>query len=161
MAFQNQAYIIPALGKQGIISRQNPIAQGSPVFAENDENGNNIVAGGFVFQGTNSEQVKPTATSGTVPLGVASYSQYQIGITADCNINQGEVLQNLYRGCIFSKPFINVAKVNQKVLIDPTTGDIMASDKETETVEDVTFINTGWTVKTGNSAGQVVEIQRI
>ena len=127
MALQRQAYLVPALGKQGYESRQDPICQGSPYIAE----GEDIVAGGFVFQGTNENQAKGIATANTEPLGVAVYQQYQIGFAPATKINNGEVIKVDYRGCVFCKPLINVAKVGQKVLIDPTTGALQASDNDT------------------------------
>lgn len=163
MAFQNQAYLVPALGKQGTESRQDPVSQGSAYFAENDTDNNLVIAGGFVFAGTNDNQVKGTAVAGTVPVGVAVFPQYQIGITSNCNINQGEVIRVNYKGCVFSKPFVNDATKGQHVLIDATTGDLMASDNTSVSATDNTnaFNDTGWIVKTGNAVGQVVEIQRI
>ena len=128
MTLQNQVYIVPALGKQGYESRQDPITQGSPYFAMDDGNGNHVIAGGFIFQGSKDNEVVATATAGTEPLGVAVFQQYQIGINPNVEINQGEIIKGDYRGCIFSKPFINSASANQHVLIDPTTGTIMASN---------------------------------
>ena len=53
---QERAYLTQALGKVGMVSRQNPIPQSLPAIVE----GNNVFAGNFVFAGTNSNQVKGT-----------------------------------------------------------------------------------------------------
>ena len=157
MTLQKNTYIVPALGKQGQESRQDPICQGSPYFAETDSNGNQVVAGGFVFSGTTDKQVKAFGEAAAVPLGVAVFQQYQIGITPNCNINHGEVVKVDYRGCVFAKPFENAATKGQKVFVNPTNGKIQATSQ----TQIDNYVDTGWIVKTGNSQGEVVEIERI
>lgn len=156
MSLQNETRIINPLGKQGTESRQDPVAQGSPYFAKSDEKDNKLVAGGFAFEDGNC--VLPTSSNNKeVPTGVVIYNGNQIGLDNGCEINDNEVVKVLYRGCVFSKPFENDASVNDKVMVNPSTGEIKAAENDPSD----SYVDTGWIVKTAAKAGDVVEIQKL
>ena len=92
MAFQSQVYVEQALGKAGTISRLNPITK-EPMIAE----GSAVVAGGFVFAGTNPELQVVGASSATSSAkaveGLAVMERYQLnrnGFASSMVVNEGE-----------------------------------------------------------------------
>ena len=126
---QTQAYVVQALGRAGMWSRENPLRQYTPCFAEADTNGDNVEAGGFVFAGSASNQAVKTASAGTAPIGLAIYEKMQIATNGGTSmaINEGEAFVKALRGCAFVKGAVNTATEGQNVLVDPLTGDIMSS----------------------------------
>lgn len=137
---QEKAYMTQGMGKIGMISRQNPIPQHLPVFAEGD-----IYAGRFVFLGTQANQVVGTALAGTTPEGVAIFENLQLAIN-NLNgtlINDGEVLAKLIKGCCYIPNDGLSPSYGDHILIDPTTGDIncSASTSQVATAGTCTFSN--------------------
>lgn len=118
---QSQAYITPALGKAGTISRLNPVPQHFPVVAE----GSNVVAGKFLFAGTDAEkQVKGLGVANQAPVGLAIFEKYQPDLGGSTlAINEGEQLACLVRGCAYIiAP--SAATKGLHVAVNPTTGAI-------------------------------------
>lgn len=124
---QKNTYITKPLGKAGYIASKAILSEGYSYFVEEPTKN-----GGFAFQGSSVNQIKGTGNSGTIPLGVINYEQYQIGYEPSNIINAGEVVRVLLKGDIFTKPFINEAIEGQNVLIDPLSGELMSSANETE-----------------------------
>lgn len=154
MAFQSTIYSSQALGKAGTIARLNPIDK-IPVVAEKD-----VVAGGFVFEGTNPElQVigcSSETAEATKVAGVAVFEKYQWAATsgASLNINDGEELALVRSGYVYVISS-TAATHGQKVLLNPATGVISTGSAAGEDT-----IDTGWVVETGNAAGEVCEIRK-
>ena len=162
MAFQSTIYTKQALGKPGTISRLNPCDK-IPVIAE----GNDVVAGGFVLEGTDPETqvigLSATTSSATAVAGLAVYEQFQVmlnGVSGlnSTKINAGENLVKLRKG--YAYVISSTASTHGQVVgVDPATGTI-------ETANDAAslssgYIDTGWKVETGNAANQVCEIYNI
>lgn len=122
---QEKAYITQAMGKIGMISRQNPTPQTHPVFVE----GNDVVAGRFVFAGTQGNQVVGTALAGTTPNGVAVFENLQLALNHlnGTELNEGEVIAELLTGCCYIPNDGITPSFGDHVLIDPTTGAINCS----------------------------------
>lgn len=162
MAFQSTIYSKQALGKPGTISRQNPLVK-IPVIAEGDA----VVAGGFVLEGTNPELqvvgLSASTSSATAVAGLAVYEQFQPAVAglADLNslkINEGENLAKLLKG--YAYIICPTASTHGQVVgVDPATGDIETADDAASLTSG--YIDTGWKVETGNAAGQVCEIYNI
>lgn len=166
---QSQVYINQALGKAGTIARENPIDK-IPVVAE----GSAVVAGGFVFEGTDPERqvigCSASTSSKTAAdiAGVAVFERYQLALAAanSMKINEGSELAKVRRGYVYV--ISSTASVHgYHVCLNPATGDIKAANV---TVSDGTgavtgipegYIDTGWIVETGNAAGQPCEIYKI
>lgn len=130
---QNQIYINQALGKAGTISRLNPCDK-IPVVAE----GSAVVAGGFVFEGTDPERQVigcSAATSAKVAAdvaGVAVFEAYQMntGGVAGLNgleINEGRELAKVRKGYVYVTA-ATAATHGQVVGIDPATGVIKTAN---------------------------------
>lgn len=161
MAFQDTIYTKQALGKPGTISRLNPIDK-IPVIAEGDA----VVAGGFVFEGTNPETQVIGCSSATSSktaddvAGVAVFEQFQATLNGIAGINtlkvnEGENVVKVRKGYVYVKS-TTASTHGDAVYVDPATGDIKAASSA---VSD--YIDTGWKVETGNAAGQVCEIYKI
>lgn len=157
MAFQSTIYSSQALGKAGTIARLNPIDK-VPRVAEAD-----VVAGGFLFPGTNAElQVvgaSSSTASATAVAGVCVFEKYQWAATAGASlaVNPGEEVALVRSGYVYVIS-TTASTHGQVVGVDPATGDI-------ETANDAAslssgFIDTGWVVETGNAAGEVCEIRK-
>lgn len=127
---QNQAYLTQALGKPGCISRQDPVPQSLPAFAE----GNNVVAGKFTFPGTNQNQVVGTAGASTVPTGICIFERLQLNLSGlnSLTVNDGEVIRNLLKGCAYIVNDGGSAEYNDHVLVDPLTGTINTSSSTSQ-----------------------------
>nr|DAT09079.1 MAG TPA: hypothetical protein [Caudoviricetes sp.] len=171
---QSQVYINQALGQPGTISRENPCDK-IPVVAE----GSAVVAGGFVFEGTDPEiQVigcsADTASKTAADIaGVAVLEGFQLalGNVTGMTINEGHELAKVRKGYVYVVS--NTASVHdQNVIVNPSTGVIetqnityttTVSGSSLETTSDIKsgFIDTGWLVETGGAAGQVCEIYKI
>ncbi len=157
MAFQKSIFMTQGLGKPGMVARLNPL-EIIPVVAEGDA----VVAGGFVFAGTDPEtQVIgcSTDTAGKTTadiLGVAVFEKYQLGLTFEpsLQIRAGETLAFARRGYVYVTS-ATASVHGQSVYINPTTGEI-----QTATAAPESFIDTGWVVETGNAAGQPCEIRK-
>lgn len=158
---QNQVYINQALGQPGTIARLNPCDK-IPVVAE----GSAVVAGGFVFKGTNPEtQVigcSSTTASKTAAdvAGVAVLEGFQLalGNVTGMGINEGHELAKVRKGYVYVVS--NTASTHgQNVIVNPSTGVI----ETRTTISDIgsDFIDTGWLVETGGDAGAVCEIYKI
>lgn len=159
--FQNQVYIDQALGKPGTIARLNPIDK-IPVVVE----GAAVKAGGFVFEGTDPEiqVIGPSADTASKTAadvaGVFVFEKYQmlLAAVADMNslaVNPGEQGAKVRKGYVYVTP--STASVHgQAVFVNPSTGDIQTAASAPEGL-----IATGWTVETGNAAGQPCEIYKI
>lgn len=150
---QSQAYITPALGKAGTISRLNPVPQHLPFVAEGD----GVVAGKFVFAGTNPEtQVVGLGAADEVPAGLAIFEKYQPNLGENgLTINEGEQLAVLLRGCAYIIATAAATK-GMKVGVTPTTGAIEIADTLSTGV-----VDTGWVVETGGASGAVIEIKNV
>ena len=152
MNFQSQVNINLALGKEGTISRLNPLTS-LPMVAEAD-----VKAGGFVFEGTNPElQVVGIKAGATSVKGFAVFENMQANYTGTntMSVNDGENVQVVLKGWCYARP--TTASVNgQSVYVNPTTGEIQTASSKPEN-----FIDTGWKVETGNGANQVCEIYNI
>lgn len=171
---QSQVYINQALGQPGTISRENPCDK-IPVVAE----GSAVVAGGFVFEGTDPEiQVigcsADTASKTAADIaGVAVLEGFQLalGNVTGMTINEGHELAKVRKGYVYVVS--NTASVHdQNVIVNPSTGVIetqnityttTVSESSLKTTSDIKsgFIDTGWLVETGGAAGQVCEIYKI
>ena len=152
---QERAYLTQALGKVGMVSRQNPIPQSLPAIVE----GNNVFAGNFVFAGTNSNQVKGTATAGTTPEGVAIFNGLQVSLTAGntLKINEGETIQKLISGCCYIPNNGLAPNYLDYVLVDPTTGKVNCSASSSQVATAgklyLPFASETYTDYTGITAG--------
>lgn len=174
---QSQVYINQALGKAGTIARLNPCEK-IPVVAE----GSAVVAGGFVFEGTDPEtQVigcSASTSSKTADdiAGVAVFERQQLGLSASNSmaINEGEELAKVRKGYVYVVS-ATASSHGESVCVNPSTGEIKTatvtytSSADTVTGEITTTasgipascIDTGWKVETGNAAGQPCEIYKI
>ncbi|MBR2771620.1 MAG: DUF2190 family protein [Bacteroidales bacterium] len=154
MAFQSTIYSELALGKPGTIARLNPIDK-VPVVAEA-----NVVAGGFVFEGTDPEhQVVGASTdtaSATEVAGVAVFEKMQWNASGQptLNINPGEELAKVRSGYVYVVA-TTASTHGQKVFVNTTTGAI-----STGTTAGTGEIDTGWVVETGAAANQCCEIRK-
>ena len=156
MAFQSIIYSTQALGKPGTVARLNPLDK-VPVVAEA-----NVVAGGFLFAGTNPElQVigpsEATASKTAADIvGVAVFEKMQWNASGQptLNINNGEELAKVRSGYVYVLSSTESVH-GQKVFVNPGTGVISTAASAPEST-----IDTGWVVETGNAAGQVCEIRK-
>lgn len=150
---QSQAYITPALGKAGTISRLNPVPQHLPFVAEGD----GVVAGKFVFASKKNEtQVVGLSQVAEVPVGLAIFEKYQPNLGENgLAINEGEQLAVLLRGCAYIIATAAATK-GMKVGVVPTTGEIRIA-----AALDGDVIDTGWVVETGGASGAVIEIKNV
>lgn len=162
MAFQSTIYSKQALGKPGTISRQNPLVK-IPVIAE----GNAVVAGGFVLEGTDPETqvigLSATTSSATAVAGIAVFEQFQPALNGldglnTLKINEGENVAKVLKGYVYVTSS-TASTHGQVVGVDPATGTIATADDAASL--DSGYIDTGWKVETGNAAGQVCEIYNI
>lgn len=162
MSFQSTIYSTQALGKQGTVSRLNPLVK-IPVVAE----GNAVVAGGFVLEGTNPETqvigLSASTSSATAVAGVAVFEKMQPAINGlnglnGVQLNEGEELAKVIKGYVYVKPTTASAH-GQVVGVDPATGEIQTANDAASLASG--FIDTGWKVETGAAAGQVCEIFNI
>ena len=121
---QSQVYINQALGQPGTISRENPCDK-IPVVAE----GSAVVAGGFVFEGTDPEiQVigcsADTASKTAADIaGVAVLEGFQLalGNVTGMTINEPHDLAKVRKGYVYVVS--NTASVHdQNVIVNPSTG---------------------------------------
>lgn len=157
MAFQNSIYTTQGLGKPGTIARLNPL-EAIPVVAEGDA----VVAGGFVFVGTDPETqvIGPSADTAAKTAediaGVAVFEKYQLGLTFDpsLQIRAGETLAKVRRGYVYVMS-TTASVYGNGVFVNPTTGEIQTAAAAPEG-----FIDTGWVVETGNAAKQPCEIRK-
>lgn len=124
---QTRVYSNVAPFLQGTITREQGIIT-EPYIAEE-----NIEAGTFVYKGSKSNTCKQTGTTGERPIGIAVFSNYQIGQGNSIVINQGETLAVAIKGYVASGKLSNSCKKGQKILVDPTTNRMMASDSDTGT----------------------------
>lgn len=174
---QSQVYINQALGKAGTIARLNPLDK-IPVVAE----GSAVVAGGFVFEGTDKEHqvigCSASTSSKTMAdiAGVAVFERYQLGASVSSNmvIHEGEELAKVRKGYVYVVSATQSTH-GQSVCVNPSTGEIKtATVTYTSTANTSTgaitttasgipdsCIDTGWFVETGNAAGQPCEIYKI
>lgn len=171
---QNQVYINQALGQPGTIARLNPCDK-IPVVAE----GSAVVAGRFVFEGTDPETQVIGCSSATASktaadvAGVAVLEGFQLalGNVTGMGINEGHELAKVRKGYVYVVS--NTASTHgQNVIVNPSTGVIETQTiTYTQSVSDSTitttsniksgFIDTGWLVETGGDAGAVCEIYKI
>lgn len=153
MAFQNQVYTQQALGKAGTVSRLNPLTS-LPMVAE----GNQVVAGGFCYAGTNAEtQVVGVKAGATAVEGLVVFERYQAPINGLTGmiINEGDEVAVVKKGYVFVVSTTNATK-GQKVLVNPSDGTISTGASASGA-----NIDTGWEVVTGGVAGQVCEIAKL
>lgn len=152
---QNQVYLTQALGKAGMISRQNPIPQMEPVFVE----GSDVVAGRFAFFGSKSNQIVGTSSSETMPAGITIFERLQLNTNGGNSmvLNYGETASILLKGCAFIENDGETPNYRDNVFVDPTTGIIKCSSATemnatsgelnfygaSETYTDYTSITTG------------------
>lgn len=162
MAFQSTIYSKQALGKPGTVSRLNPLVK-LPAIAEGDA----VVAGGFVLEGTNPELqvigLDATTSSATAVAGVAVFEQFQPALNGldglnTLKINEGENLAKVVKGYVYVKSS-TASTHGQVVGVDPATGTIATANDAASLASG--YIDTGWKVETGNAAGQVCEIYNI
>lgn len=171
---QNQVYINQALGQPGTIARLNPCDK-IPVVAE----GSAVVAGGFVFEGTDPETQVIGCSSATASktaadvAGVAVLEGFQLalGNVTGMAINEGHELAKVRKGYVYVVS--NTAATHgQNVIVNPSTGVIetqtitytqSVAGSTVTTTSDIKsgFIDTGWLVETGGDAGAVCEIYKI
>jgi hypothetical protein len=171
---QNQVYINQALGQPGTIARLNPCDK-IPVVAE----GSAVVAGGFVFEGTDPETQVIGCSSATASktaadvAGVAVLEGFQLalGNVTGMAINEGHELAKVRKGYVYVVS--NTASTHgQNVIVNPSTGVIetqtitytqSVAGSTVTTTSDIKsgFIDTGWLVETGGDAGAVCEIYKI
>lgn len=156
MAFQSTIYSTQALGKPGTVARLNPLDK-VPVVAEA-----NVVAGGFLFAGTNPElqvigpsEATDLKTAADI-VGVAVFEKMQWNASGQptLNINNGEELAKVRSGYVYVLSSTESVH-GQKVFVNPGTGVISTAASAPEGT-----IDTGWVVETGNAAGQVCEIRK-
>lgn len=171
---QNQVYINQALGQPGTIARLNPCDK-IPVVAE----GSAVVAGGFVFEGTDPETQVIGCSSATSSktaadvAGVAVLEGFQLALSnvTGMAINEGHELAKVRKGYVYVVS--NTASTHgQNVIVNPSTGVIetqtitytqSVAGSTVTTTNDIKsgFIDTGWLVETGGDAGAVCEIYKI
>lgn len=157
MAFQSTIYSSQALGKPGTIARLENLNK-VPRVAEK-----NVVAGQFVFDGTNPELQVVGASSDTAALtavvGIAVFEKMQWNASgaATLNINNGEELALVRSGYVYVKS-TTASTYGQVVGTDPATGDIKTANDAASLASG--YIDTGWVVETGNAAGEVCEIRK-
>lgn len=171
---QNQVYINQALGQPGTIARLNPCDK-IPVVAE----GSAVVAGGFVFEGTDPETQVIGCSSATASktaadvAGVAVLEGFQLalGNVTGMAINEGHELAKVRKGYVYVVS--NTESTHgQNVIVNPSTGVIetqtitytqSVAGSAVNTTSDIKsgFIDTGWLVETGGDAGAVCEIYKI
>lgn len=171
---QNQVYINQALGQPGTIARLNPCDK-IPVVAE----GSAVVAGGFVFEGTDPETQVIGCSSATASktaadvAGVAVLEGFQLalGNVTGMAINEGHELAKVRKGYVYVVS--NTESTHgQNVIVNPSTGVIetqtitytqSVAGSAVTTTSDIKsgFIDTGWLVETGGDAGAVCEIYKI
>lgn len=156
MAFQSTIYSTQALGKPGTVARLNPLDK-VPVVAEA-----NVVAGGFLFAGTNPElqvigpsEATDLKTAADI-VGVAVFEKMQWNASGQptLNINNGEELAKVRSGYVYVLSSTESVH-GQKVFVNPGTGVISTAASAPSGT-----IDTGWVVETGNAAGQVCEIRK-
>lgn len=156
MAFQSTIYSTQALGKPGTVARLNPLDK-VPVVAEA-----NVVAGGFLFAGTNpelqvigpSEETELKAAADIVGVAVFEKMQWNASGQPTLNINNGEELAKVRSGYVYVLSSTESVH-GQKVFVNPGTGVISTAASAPSGT-----IDTGWVVETGNAAGQVCEIRK-
>lgn len=162
MSFQSTIYSTQALGKQGTVSRLNPLVK-IPVVAE----GNDVIAGGFVLEGTNPQTqvigLSADTSDATAVAGVAVFEKMQPAINGlnglnGVKLNEGEELAKVLKGYVYVKP-TTASSHGQVVGVDPATGEIQTANDAASLASG--FIDTGWKVETGAAAGQVCEIFNI
>lgn len=162
MSFQSTIYSTQALGKQGTVSRLNPLVK-IPVVAE----GNDVIAGGFVLEGTNPQTqvigLSADTSDATAVAGVAVFEKMQPAINGlnglnGVKLNEGEELAKVLKGYVYVKP-TTASTHGQVVGVDPATGEIQTANDAASLASG--FIDTGWKVETGAAAGQVCEIFNI
>lgn len=157
MAFQSTIYSSQALGKPGTIARLENLNK-VPRVAEKD-----VVAGQFVFDGTNPETQVVGASSDTAALtavvGIAVFEKMQWNASGapTLNINDGEELALVRSGYVYVKS-TTASTYGQVVGMDPATGDIKTANDAASLASG--YIDTGWVVETGNAAGEVCEIRK-
>ena len=157
MAFQSTIYSSQALGKPGTIARLNPIDK-VPRVAESD-----VVAGKFVFEGTDPEKqvvgASASTSEATAVAGIAVFEKMQWNATGapTLNINDGEELALVRSGYVYVKS-TTASTYGQVVGMDPATGDIKTANDAASLASG--YIDTGWVVETGNAAGEVCEIRK-
>lgn len=173
MGFQSKAYINQALGKAGTVSRDNPLTK-LPMIAEGDA----VVAGGFCFEGTDTEhQVLGVKAGATAVAGLVVFPRYQVaaaGFANSMKINEGEEVAVVKKGYCFVVSSTAAVKGNN-VVVKPDDGTIQTLALTYETKADTStgavtttasnmpggFIDTGWKVETGAEAGSACEIFNI
>ncbi|MBQ2016955.1 MAG: hypothetical protein II208_00305 [Alphaproteobacteria bacterium] len=156
MAFQSTIYSTQALGKPGTVARLNPLDK-VPVVAEA-----NVVAGGFLFAGTNpetqvigpSEATELKTAADIVGVAVFEKMQWNASGQPTLNINNGEELAKVRSGYVYVLSSTESVH-GQKVFVNPGTGAISTAASAPSGT-----IDTGWVVETGNAAGQVCEIRK-
>ena len=156
MAFQSIIYSEQGLGKPGTVARLNPLDK-VPVVAEAD-----VVAGGFLFAGTNpetqvigpSEATELKTAADIVGVAVFEKMQWNATATPTLKINNGEELAKVRSGYVYVL-CSTAATHGQKVFVNPGTGVISAAASAPSGT-----IDTGWVVETGCEAGQVCEIRK-
>lgn len=157
MAFQSTIYSSQALGKPGTIARLDNLNK-VPRVAESD-----VVAGQFVFDGTDPEKqvigASASTSSATAVAGVAVFEKMQWNATgaATLNINDGEELALVRNGYVYVIS-TTASTYGQVVGMDPATGTIKTAADAASL--DAGYIDTGWVVETGNAANQVCEIRK-
>lgn len=160
MAFQSTINSQMALGKPGTIARVNPVTS-IPALAEGDA----VVAGAFVFAGTDPESQVRGASADTAAAtevaGLCVFEKFQAALGGlvnlnSLNINEGEEVAVLKRGYAYIAA-ATVAAHGDKVFVNTTTGEVTfgTGDASEGTID------TLWRVETGAQAGQVCEIYRI
>lgn len=173
MSFQKKAYINQALGKAGNVSRDNPLTK-LPMIAEGDA----VVAGGFCYEGTDTEhQVLGVKSGATSVAGFVVFPRYQVAVANFANtmkINEGEEVAVVKKGYCFAVSSTAAVKGNN-VVVKPADGTIQtlaltyatkadtSSGVVTTTASNMPegFIDTGWKVETGAEAGATCEIYNI
>jgi hypothetical protein len=171
MPFQSQAYTTRAFGLPGTSSRDE-FAADLPMIAE----GATVKAGGFLFAGTNPEkQVVGVSAGATSVRGLCLFETAQLALSAGDSlaINEGGNVTCRERGYAYATA-TTAATFGQNVIVNPSTGETRTmavvytttANIETGAVTTTSnvpsgFIDTGWTVERGNTAGQAIEIKRI
>lgn len=155
MGFQNAVYTEQALGREGFISRNNPVVS-LPMIAE----GSVVKAGAFVFEGTDAERqvvgASASTSEATAVAGLIAFDRMQLNMSASSLvINEGEEVRLVKKGYVFVRATTQAVK-GQSVYMDPATGKIKTGSSAPSG-----YIDTGWKVETGASANQVCEIYNI
>lgn len=155
---QNQVYLTQAMGKAGMISRQNPMPQMEPVFVESSD----VVAGRFAFFGSQSNQIVGTSSSETIPAGITIFERLQLNTNGRNStvLNYGETASLLLKGCAFIENDGETPNYRDNVFVDPTTGLIKCSSASemNATAGTLTFPQASETYVdyTGITAGELV-----